>query len=476
MNYQSHYKFSSDISNVFKKDILKFTQNKRVLDLGCGDGSYLELFGNGSLGLDISENNLKTCKDKDLNAIKFDFNNPNKLDEKFDVVFVSHILEHVESPIKLIRFAKEHLSENGIIIIAIPNEYSFIHLVYPYYTNDGNHLYSFSMKNMKELFEVCNLNLTNIYYDYYTSLTTKLGINKILTLLDLFPTSMKLPFAWAHWYIATNKNTENSTEAVTKAPVDSNMYDHDYYIKYNHGYSSYEKDLSVMPDIKNYLDKVDFRNKKVLDVACGRGEVLKYIIEHNGIAIGMDYSKDAIEYSKNTLSKAEGPFKSESKALVMDAKKLEFEDNTFDIAVMLDIVEHLHDWELTKAMNEVSRVLKKDGILLIHTTPNKFLLILPTIVSKLFGDKLKSQEFHVNEQTYFKLNSHLIKHFKGNFILHKDKNYWYNQMVFRPQIFKSVAKVVDFCFDNRISDYIIKNTFMKIFLATDIWYIGKNKK
>ncbi len=63
-----------------------------------------------------------------------------------------------------------------------------------------------------------------------------------------------------------------------------------------------------------------------------------------------------------------------SKILPYGCKKLTFGDNRFDVIISFDVFEHLYPEELQQAMSEISRVLKKDGTLLVHTEANKLYL------------------------------------------------------------------------------------------------------
>jgi len=48
-----------------------------------------------------------------------------KPEEKFDTILMTHVLEHVRDPIELLKMTKEWVSEEGIIIIVVPNAFSF---------------------------------------------------------------------------------------------------------------------------------------------------------------------------------------------------------------------------------------------------------------------------------------------------------------------------------------------------------------
>jgi len=155
-----------------------------------------------SCGVDISDNNLEEATKKGRRIIKMDLNQPRDIGENFDAVFISHILEHVDSPINLLRYANKQLGPKGMIVISVPNESSFANLIYPYYTHDSNHIYGFTIANMKELLSATGFDNINLYYDYYTAITKKLRINNFLKVLDVFPSFIKNPASWAFWFTA----------------------------------------------------------------------------------------------------------------------------------------------------------------------------------------------------------------------------------------------------------------------------------
>ncbi len=102
-------------------------------------------------------------------------------------------------------------------------------------------------------------------------------------------------------------------------------------------------------------------NEVILDVGCGRGEIVKECHRIGAVAIGVDFSEAAMGISKELIGAGI--------LLRANATSLPFSDGVFDKVVLLDIVEHLDELDLTTCMTEMSRVLKKDGMVLLHT-PN----------------------------------------------------------------------------------------------------------
>jgi SAM-dependent methyltransferase len=85
---------------------------------------------------------------------------------------------------------------------------------------------------------------------------------------------------------------------------------------------------------------------------------------------------------------------------------------------MFDLVEHLHPWELNRALTEARRVLRPDGRLVIHTAPNawydRYAYPVVRFVRTLMGQGVAypkdpraiipaNLDVHVNEQSVLSL-------------------------------------------------------------------------
>ncbi|CUS03705.2 protein of unknown function [Candidatus Promineifilum breve] len=118
---------------------------------------------------------------------------------------------------------------------------------------------------------------------------------------------------------------------------------------------------------------------RVLDVGCGRGEILRHCMRLGVEAHGMDYAVAAARMSRDVVSAevarataAGETLPARPGVLQADAKTLPFPDNYFDRALLFDVVEHLFPWELHRAYLDIARVLKPGGRLIIHTAPNRW--------------------------------------------------------------------------------------------------------
>lgn len=110
-------------------DLLKDKKNIRILDYGCNTAYLLNIIRNkypsknfDLCGADINEYALKYAKKKYKDFKFFDINDRFFDKSKFDVIIVSHVLEHVHDRNKFIANLKKILEKNGTLIIAIPQE------------------------------------------------------------------------------------------------------------------------------------------------------------------------------------------------------------------------------------------------------------------------------------------------------------------------------------------------------------------
>lgn len=98
--------------------------NSHVLDIGCGRGGLLEYLRENKncrvKGLDISDDAVKICKEKDIEVIKCDVEE-DKIPGTYDVIILSAVLEHLIDPISVLSKLRENINNNGCLIVGVPN-------------------------------------------------------------------------------------------------------------------------------------------------------------------------------------------------------------------------------------------------------------------------------------------------------------------------------------------------------------------
>lgn len=110
----------------------------------------------------------------------------------------------------------------------------------------------------------------------------------------------------------------------------------------------------------NELLTEDIKHKVLLDGGSGTGWFSRAAVERGASVTSLDLGENLL----NEVAK-----KCETKRVVGSVLDLPFADNTFDIVLSSEVIEHTTDPDL--AIKEYHRVLKQGGIMVL-TTPNKF--------------------------------------------------------------------------------------------------------
>ncbi len=140
----------------------------KTLDIGIGTGEYLEKLPDGSIGVDVSEKNMQIASEKGLNVICADINQRLPFaDGSFRTVFCSHAIEHVDSPLNLLREAERLLSSEGNLILAIPIEKTLVGLFDEgYFKGHSSHLYGLSVECIDHLLKKTGFKPIERYYNF----------------------------------------------------------------------------------------------------------------------------------------------------------------------------------------------------------------------------------------------------------------------------------------------------------------------
>lgn len=104
----------------------------------------------------------------------------------------------------------------------------------------------------------------------------------------------------------------------------------------------------------------------VLDFGCGCGRVTRYFHDHRGAVAGSDVSRDAIDWCRTNLDFA----RFEVNGL---APPLAFEDESFDFVYALSVFTHLTADLQLAWRDELRRVLRPGGRLLVTTHGRSYL-------------------------------------------------------------------------------------------------------
>lgn len=110
--------------------------------------------------------------------------------------------------------------------------------------------------------------------------------------------------------------------------------------------------------IKENIDSL--KGKKVLDAGCGTGRNIQLFLDLNADNVdAFDYTPEMLEFTRQKFSK-----NSKVHLSVDDVQNMNYSDNFFDVSGSFKVLAHVPN--IQKAINELARVTKKDGLLFLE--------------------------------------------------------------------------------------------------------------
>ncbi len=141
LNYRKEYKGSTkprkrQIMRNFRRmsDILTQYQDmymkaENVLDVGAGSGEFLyamQLLGKSAEGIEPNQDYAQYCREHlSINVKTGEILTANYQQGSFDFINLSHVLEHLNDPVRYISILAGWLKHNGTLYIEVPNIFSY---------------------------------------------------------------------------------------------------------------------------------------------------------------------------------------------------------------------------------------------------------------------------------------------------------------------------------------------------------------
>jgi len=197
------------------------------------------------------------------------------------------------------------------------------------------------------------------------------------------------------------------------------VYSQEYYLKDCEGWAQYaaSKGRALSPRLRSLKDLARFsKGERVLDLGCGRGELSLHAAAAGCAAVGIDFSPAALGLARaaHTVWGRKDPGLRRAGFIQGAADALPFVDRCFDLILVSDLVEHLPPAILAQTLREARRVVKPQGRMIMHSSPNRLFMAwglrLYWLLGRIYGLKLPwnmraalprgcGREWHLNEQT-----------------------------------------------------------------------------
>jgi 2-polyprenyl-3-methyl-5-hydroxy-6-metoxy-1,4-benzoquinol methylase len=223
--------------------------------------------------------------------------------------------------------------------------------------------------------------------------------------------------------------------------VDSKHYSKKYFLSWGNYQDFINNNQAVIN--KEYARKIEIAQIKpgmrVLDLGCGRGELLVLLARLGTIVEGVDYAEAAIKLSQKVVMNQPKKIRERISLKQADLKKISSSKNCYDRIFLMEVIEHLRPWEIDLLLPKIKKALKSSGFLVIYTYPNR-LAHYGFFVYKLCHylryrrppkEKIKNDYYdpiiHINEQTIIALRKTLKKNqFNYRVLLEKG---WFFEML-----------------------------------------------
>ena len=167
--------------------------------------------------------------------------------------------------------------------------------------------------------------------------------------------------------------------------------------------------LSSLPDA-NFTD--------VLDLGCGPGTYVRYLCGNYQRVVGLDYSIPSLLKARGKDQKKKGIY------IGGDAYALPFKENAFDLILSIGTLQSMEKPE--KVINEIKRVLRPNGILILEFLNYfDFVNFSLELFSKIIGrpPRVRSYSWFEVKKLFMKNQIHPFLR-KGIFLLPRNMVFW----------------------------------------------------
>jgi len=176
---------SEEIKSAKHKQFREFCEkydlsDKRIIEIGCGDGSFLEILAchaSKAFGIEFSADSVSKCQDRGLSVFQgFISGDDYRIcEERYDGFMLLMFLEHIPQPRAFLKGIYNNLNDDAVGLIEVPDsEMVFSNGLYAEIMRD--HLYYFDKRSLTALVSSCGFEViehNTIRDGYVLSLTVR---------------------------------------------------------------------------------------------------------------------------------------------------------------------------------------------------------------------------------------------------------------------------------------------------------------
>ena len=181
-----------------RKLIEKLSLNKRLLDVGCGTGHFIDYCQQHGWQVNgVEPNDIARTQAEDKTKIIIQHDLSEIVDSSFEVITLWHVLEHLSDLEQTMNQLKSLLAPGGVLIIAVPNFDAYEATVFDEYWaayDVPRHLYHFNRKALAQLSKKHGLKIVRTYPmkldSFYISLLSNKNKNNSNKYISSFITGL----------------------------------------------------------------------------------------------------------------------------------------------------------------------------------------------------------------------------------------------------------------------------------------------
>ena len=205
-DYENFYKAENDIYKL----VSRFKNSVLVLEVGAGGGWNLVPF-KGAKGYEYSKSLVELGRKHGINIEQGGISDVNG---RYDLIILNHVLEHLLNPIEEMKKLSLHLSEDGIIYIAVPDMKNFaadqIQNAHTYYFNKRTLQYYMSKSGLDMIYSepVEEIHLAAIFKKANSNLSENFLSGNYEEQLNIIKKKLEVrPFVRAKRFLRKTLNT-----------------------------------------------------------------------------------------------------------------------------------------------------------------------------------------------------------------------------------------------------------------------------